>query len=165
MAEAAAEAKPSAKDGKKGGMVPLLIGVVAAIALGGGAAYGVMSGLIPTPDLSADPATKEEKKEEVALAFLELPPISVPLPPEDGRARQLRLALSVETTADQILEVEAQAPRLLDALNTLLRAIDEDDIAKPAALDLLRAQMLRRLRLATHPEAIRDLLIVEYVVL
>lgn len=164
MADGADSAQTESAPKKKGGgALPLIIGAVAALGIGAGAAYAVKTELVPTPDFSAKP--EAPKVEAAKLSYLELPPIAVPLPPESGRPRQLRLALSIETTEEKLLEVEAQAPRILDALNTLLRAIDQKDIANPTALDRLRAQMLRRLRLATHPEAVRDLLIVEYVIL
>ncbi|MEL6317860.1 MAG: flagellar basal body-associated FliL family protein [Pseudomonadota bacterium] len=162
MADAAEETDAPAPK-KKGGILPLALGAVAALALGAGAAYAVRNGIIPTPDKTEPPI--EKKTETDPPAFYELPAIAVPLPAENGRPRQLRLALSIETTADQLLDVESQGPRILDSLNTLLRAIDGEDIADPTALDRLRAQMLRRLRLAIHPEAVRDLLIVEYVIL
>lgn len=83
---------------------------------------------------------------------------------QSGAARQLRIALSVETTEAYLHSVEEQKPRMLDALNTLLRALDERDLSDPSALDRLRAQMLRRIRISTDPTAIQDLLITEYVI-
>lgn len=155
MSETEETAKP-----KKGGLKSLFIGLAAALILGGGAGYGVYAGLIPMPDLSEKAA---ETVVEPSVSYVELDPVTVAVERE-GRARQLRLTLAIETSDKMRASIEEARPRILDALNTLLRAIDERDLAQPAAIDRLRAQMLRRIRLASDATAISDLLIVEYVI-
>lgn len=173
---AAGEVDGAAKK-KKGLMGPLMIGVVAALLLGGGAAYGVMSGLIPLGDAPAEEHAAGEGAEKGHGAegghgeaenaekpvFVGFEPLTVTLT-RGGAPRQLRLELSVETDEHHSHDVEEMKPRILDALNTLLRAMDERELTEPAALDRLRGQMLRRVRIATDPNAVKDLLITEFVV-
>lgn len=157
---------------KSGGMlVPILVGLVLAMALGIGAAVAVMTGVAPIPGLSAEekdenaekkPEKKEEKKEEAAV-FVEFEPLELSIGRVDNRSK-LRLKFSIETTATYMPKVEELKPRILDALNTLLRAADARDLVEPRALARLRAQMLRRVRLAADPTAIRDLLVTEYFI-
>ena len=54
-------------------------------------------------------------------------------------------------------------PRVLDTLNTYLRAVDVADLENPAALAKLRAQMLRRVQVVTGEGRVRDLLVTEFV--
>ena len=54
-------------------------------------------------------------------------------------------------------------PRILDVLNTYLRAVEVRDLEEPAALVRLRAQMLRRVQVVTGEGRVRDLLVTEFV--
>ena len=49
-------------------------------------------------------------------------------------------------------------PRVLDVLNTYLRAVEVRDLEEPASLARLRAQMLRRIQVVTGEGRVRDLL-------
>ena len=55
------------------------------------------------------------------------------------------------------------APRILDVLNSYLRAIETASIEDPQAMARLRAQMLRRIQIVTGEGRVRDLLITEFV--
>lgn len=169
-----ADAEGEAPAKKKGLMGPLMIGLAAALLLGGGAAYAVMSGLAPigaapteseqTAKADAKAAEKKQKAEEQKPpAFVPFEPLTITLT-HGGAPRQLRLGLSVETNKDAVEKVEMMMPRMLDALNTLLRSMDERELTEPAGFDRLRAQMLRRLRIAAGPSAVKDLLVTEFVV-
>ena len=59
--------------------------------------------------------------------------------------------------------VQAEMPRIVDALNTYLRAVEVRDLEDPAALTRLRAQMLRRVQIVTGAGEVRDLLVTEFV--
>lgn len=150
---------------KKGGMGPLIIGLALALTLGGGAAYGVMSGMIPTPFGPEDPkAALEETKPEKPAVFVEFEPLTLTIGLGPA-SRQLRLTFAVETEKEHEKTIDEMRPRILDTLNTLLRAVDDEDLNAPYALDRLRAQMTRRVRIAVGPEFVRDVLIVQYVIL
>lgn len=164
MAEGDAEGEGEKKGG---GMMPLVIGLVLALLLGGGAAYGVMSGLVPLPfggDETASAETEAESEPEEAPVFVEFDPIEITIGSAQA-PRRLRLRFALETVADRQAAVEAVKPRILDALNSVLRAVEPEDLARPASLDRLRAQLTRRVRIAVDPGAVRDLLILEYVIL
>ena len=155
---------------KPGMLVPLLFGLVLALSLGIGAAVAVIAGVVPLPGLEKAEDEKEHKeehkdehKEEDKVVFVNLEQLMISIG-RDATARTLRLSLSIETTEHYSPKVEQLKPRILDALNTLLRSADARDFSEPRALTRLRAQMLRRARLAADPTAIRDLLITEYVV-
>ena len=60
-------------------------------------------------------------------------------------------------------EVTKLTPRVLDVLNSYLRAVDIAVLSDPPALIKLRAQMLRRIQLVTGEGRVRDLLILEFV--
>ena len=64
------------------------------------------------------------------------------------------------TKAGQEVRVE---PRVMDVLNSYLRAVEVSDLEDPSALISLRAQMLRRIQLVTGEGRVRDLLIMEFV--
>lgn len=175
--EATEASSEAATPKKKGIMGPLMIGLALALLLGGGAAYAVMSGLVPLGDEQhagekdgdghgekhADKDGRGEAEAKEPPVFVTFEPLTITLT-HGGAPRQLRLALSVETSKDYAEKVELMKPRMLDALNTLLRAMHEKELTEPAGLDRLRAQMLRRVRIAADPTAVKDLLVTEFVV-
>ncbi|MCI4666377.1 MAG: flagellar basal body-associated FliL family protein [Neomegalonema sp.] len=169
-AEADGEEGDAPAKKKPGLLVPILFGLVLAMALGIGAAVAVMTGIAPIPGLEKAEGEKkkkhdeEEDKPKPKVVFVALDPLLITIRSKKGTST-LRLQLSIETTEPYAKKVEEFKPRILDALNTLMRAVDERDLSEPRAFDRLRAQMLRRIRLAADPTAIRDLLITEYVVL
>ena len=55
------------------------------------------------------------------------------------------------------------SPRILDVLNTYLRAVSEVELEDPASMNRIRAQMLRRVQVVAGEENVRDLLITEFV--
>jgi flagellar FliL protein len=63
----------------------------------------------------------------------------------------------------QAEEVARQMPRIVDVLNTYLRALDLPDLEEPAALTRIRAQMLRRIRLVVGADRVNDLLVMEFI--
>ncbi|TFL18442.1 flagellar basal body-associated FliL family protein [Jannaschia formosa] len=162
MADNAADGEEGKE--KKGGLGLLGWGaaVILALALGGGGFYATYSGLLggaaPAPaDLAADmvPAVP---------TFLELDPLMITVGGE-GSLRQLRfrafLQLSDPAGAAQVAALQ---PRILDIFATYLRALGLETLENPAALLRIRAQLLRRLQLLAGPDAVSDLLIVDFVI-
>jgi flagellar FliL protein len=161
-ADAAPEAPPSKRK------LGLVVGVVAALALGGGGFYAVWSGLVDPAALiggmgnggghgggHGDAAPSD-------VAFVAMEPVMVSLPPGSS-ARLLRFTGQLEVAPEHAAEVGAVMPRVVDVLNTFLRAVEPRDLEKPAALAPLRAQMLRRIQVVTGEGRVRDLLITEFV--
>ncbi len=149
--------------------VPLLIGVVLALALGGGGFYAAWSGLLPfgsgldaTGDEPPTPQAVEQDTGKGMPVFVPIEPMVVMLG-QSAESRHLRFRAQLEVAPAAASSVSGQMPRILDVLNSYLRAVPVSEIESPAALVRLRAQMLRRIQLVTGEGAVRDLLVTEFV--
>ena len=150
---------------KKASKLPLILGVVLALVLGGGGFFAVSSGLIFAPDHHEGTAHHETEVTTEPLpkiAFVPLDPLVINLGKgSTNRHLKFRAELEVEPSAED--EVTAMLPRVLDVLNGYLRAVSVAELEEPTALIRLRAQMLRRIRMVTGEGRVRDLLIMEFV--
>ena len=162
-----AEAVSPAKKSK----MPLILGLVLALAGGGGGFFVVSSGMIGGGEehaaegdgAAADHAATDEHGAPVATvppAFIALEPMVISL---QGAQKYLKFTAQIEVDPDAQAEVAAILPRVVDVLNGYLRAVDTAELADPAALMRLRAQMLRRVQVVAGPDKVRDLLIMEFV--
>lgn len=154
----------------------MLFGLIGALLLGGGAFYGVYSGMVPLPfgggdkEASADGEKKSAEVKEPKIhdekpmeaAFVPLDEIIIALGPE-ARAKHLLANLIVEVEPGQESVVTALKPRIIDVLNVFLRAVEVRDLESPRAMSRLRAQMLRRVQLVAPENAVRDVLIQQFV--
>jgi flagellar protein FliL len=143
---------------------PLLIGLVLAPVLGGAGFYAAYAGLIPglgAPETGTPPAALAVTR-TASTIFVPIDPITINLGART-QTRHLRFVAQLEVPPEQAAEVRRQMPRVVDVLNTYLRALDLPDLEEPAALHRLRGQMLRRVRLVVGPERALDLLIMEFV--
>jgi flagellar FliL protein len=155
-AEATMEVPP-----KKRSKRPLLIGLVLALVLGGGGFYATFSGLI----LGGETEHAEEEKLPgplTGIAFVPLETIVISLGPDSG-SEHLRFTAQLEVVDTAATDVTTLTPRILDVVNSYLRAIDTASIEDPHAMARLRAQMLRRIQVVTGEGRVRDLLITEFV--
>lgn len=141
--------------------LPLVLGLAAAVALGGGGFYAIYSGLLPLP--GAPSATEAPTAEPLPdVAFVPLDQLIISL--GDGAAnRHLRFRAELEVATPHRAEVEALTPRIMDVLNSYLRAVSVADLESSTALVRLRAQMLRRIQVVTGEGRVRDLLVMEFV--
>lgn len=151
---------------KSGSRLPLLLGVVGAILLGGGGFFAVYSGLLgsasdPESDAHAE-AEKVVRAELQEITFVPIEQIIITLP-TGAAARNLRFVGQLEVAPGQADAVEQLMPRIVDVLNTYLRAVDVEDVEAPHAATRLRAQMLRRVQVVAGDGLVRDLLITEFV--
>jgi flagellar FliL protein len=159
------------------GKKSLLLGLVAALLLGGGGFYATYSGLIGgsggKDDAQAGAGDGHggsghgEGSEAAAkllgnIAFVPLDPIMVSMPP-GSTSRHLRFAGQLEVVPGKAEAVVAVMPRILDVLNTYLRAVEVSDLEEPASAARLRAQMLRRVQVVTGEGLVKDLLVTEFV--
>lgn len=145
---------------KKRSKKPLLIGLVLALLLGGGGFYATWSGLI-LGDAVHDKA-ETGPGPLTGIAFVPLETMVVSLGPDAG-SEHLRFTAQVEVVDTAVADVTLLVPRILDVLNSYLRAIDTASIEDPKAMARLRAQMLRRVQVVTGEGRVRDLLITEFV--
>jgi flagellar protein FliL len=154
-ANATLEAIPKPRSKK-----PLLIGVLLAVFLGGAGFYATWSGMLlgDTQHAETETATGPLK----GIAFVPLDTMVVSLGPDSG-SEHLRFTAQVEVVDTAEADVTLLKPRILDVLNSYLRAIDTASIEDPQAMAKLRAQMLRRVQIVTGEGRVRDLLITEFV--
>jgi len=157
------EDAPSTGAKGKGKATGLIVGLLGALLLGGGGFYAVYSGLVPLGPDSAAPAPSAAAKTDMGeIVFVPMEPIMVSLAP-GASARHLRFSGQLEIEPGNAEEVAQMMPRILDVLNTYLRAVDVSDLEQPASIPKLRAQMLRRVQVVTGEGLVRDLLITEFV--
>ncbi len=156
----------------KKGRTGLILGLVGALALGGGGFYAVYSGTLDPMALisgggggghgGGGEGHGEAAASLSGVAFVPMDPIMISLPPGSS-AKLLRFIGSLEVDPSNAEEVTILMPRVLDVLNTYLRAVDVRDLEQPSAIPRLRAQMLRRVQVVTGPDRVRDLLITEFI--
>ncbi len=158
---------------KKPSKLPLIIGVVLALAGGGGGFYAAQSGLLGLGGggkdadhgghAAADPGDPHvETRALPDVAFVEVPPVLISLGP-NAQSQHLRFRASLEVPSEYRAEVEGILPRVQDVLNSYLRALEARDLEAQGALIKLRGQMLRRVKLVAGEGRVRDLLVLEFV--
>lgn len=160
-----AETKNTEEDPpKKASKLPLILGLVLALIGGGGGFFAVYSGMILAPG-GPGPAAEEERLDQVKampdVAFVPVDPMVISL--GSSAARHLRFQAQLEVGALHEVEVIKLMPRVVDVLNSYLRALEPEDLEANSALIRLRAQMLRRVQIVTGGDRVRDLLIMEFV--
>ncbi len=171
---------------KKRSKLPLLIGLVLMLVLGGGGFYATYSGLLF--GAKGEAAAAEGGGHGAAakgasghgssgggsghgeaaggalgdVEFVTIPPLIITLDPS-ARSSHLRFAADLEVDRSKAALVTKLMPRVLDVLNGYLRAVQVSDLEDPAALMRLRAQMLRRVQTVLGEGMAKDLLITEFV--
>ena len=151
------------EDVKKGGKKGLIIGLLGALLLGGGGFYATCAGLILGPPTAQDSHAAESGLPPLPeIAFIALEPMVISLG-STANAKFLRFSAQLDVDPASEEAVNMVLPRIVDVLNTYLRAVSEDELGKPAGLERLRAQMLRRIQVVTEQGQVKDLLITEFV--
>ncbi|MCC5962566.1 MAG: flagellar basal body-associated FliL family protein [Rhodobacteraceae bacterium] len=158
MSDVATTTDAAAPPARKRRALPVLLGLVAAVALGGGAFYAVYTGLILAP---VPPGTALAPVDD-DFAHIPVDGITVTLAPDSG-AQVLRFSGQIEVAQGSQADMERLQPRFLDLINTYLRAVAVDELTDPAAIIRLRAQLLRRLQVVAGEGHVRDLLITEFI--
>jgi flagellar FliL protein len=145
---------------KKKSKLPLILGLIGALALGGGGVFATYSGMILGD--SAGHGAAHEPSAMPDVSFVAVDPIVISLNVQSS-ARHLRFASQLEVQNPYGPDVAALLPRIVDVLNSYLRAVEVAQLEDPSALVLLKAQMLRRIQIVTGEGRVRDLLISEFV--
>ena len=147
--------------------LPLIIGLILAVAGGSGGFLAVRTGILPIGG-AAEPVTSESVPNEKTshdysdLVYVPIEPLVVSYA-RDGRSRHLRFRAELEVPEDTAGEVERLMPRVVDVLNTYLRALRISDLQESTALLRLRTQMLRRVQTVVGHGLVNDLLVMEFV--
>jgi len=158
------DAPPSdEEEAQKASKLPLIIGVILALAGGGGGFFAVWSGMILQPSAPKQEASKSAGEEDkLDIAYVAIDPLVISLPSSSSaRHLKFRAQLEVPTAAEE--EVGKVLPRVVDVLNSYLRALEPSDLEDPASLTRLRSQMLHRVQVVTGEGKVNDLLIMEFV--
>jgi len=150
--------EPPAKKSK----LPIIIGLVLALAGGGGGFYATWSGMILGTDSQAGEAEETEEHVGPSTVFVPVDPVVVSLD-ATSRSKHLRFRAELEVPTGYEEEVQSILPRVVDVLNSYLRALKPGDLEDQSALTRLRAQMLRRVQVVAGQGRVTDLLVMEFV--
>lgn len=191
MADEAEDAEaPEDEDGEEGGkkkkkkpslmMVGLFIGLpVLVLALGGGAAFMLLSGgKGEAGEEMAEAGAHGEAGEHGEAAagghaaapaedvvFYELPDLLVNIRNDDGRASYLKLKLTLEVDSEETVHaIEPAMPRVVDRFQSFLRELRVEDLNGSLGSYRLRLELLRRVNLAVAPHEVRAVLIEEMLI-
>lgn len=149
---------------KKASKLPLVMGLVLALLGGGAGFYATWSGMILGPGGADESAEKDSNPMALNdISFVELEPLIVSMS-GSGTLSHLRFRAQLEVPSAYKADVELLEPRIIDVLNSYLRALRTSDIEDTSALARLRAQMLRRVQVVIGPDRVKDLLIMEFVI-
>lgn len=158
------EPEDAAEEAPKRSKMALILGVILALVGGGGGFYATWSGMVFGSE------SHGEKKEEAnahmlasaEIAYVAVDPLVISMR-SSAVATHLKFRAQLEVPVQAREAVEKLLPRVIDVLNSYLRALEPGDLEDPAALARLRAQMLRRVQVVTGPGNVNDLLIMEFV--
>jgi len=174
------EELPEPNEGtKRRSKLPLILGLVGCLVLGAGGFAAAFTGLLPiggggtdshaAPGVDSgdgtahgEPAAGDHGGQALDATFVPIEPLIINLG-EGGSNRHLRFRAELEVESGFGSEVAALMPRVVDVMNGYLRAVSVADLEEPAALVRLRAQLLRRIQVATGEGRVRDLLVMEFV--
>ncbi|MFQ5562723.1 MAG: flagellar basal body-associated protein FliL [Parvularculaceae bacterium] len=160
------EDAPEERKKKSSTIKSVLFSAIIAMTMGVAAAAGVYFFAPDSKACVADTAVASEghnnARDKRNVTFVNLEPLVVTLGP-NAKSSYLKISVSLETSHSYEKELDELSPRFRDALNTYLRAVDENDLIVPAAMARLRAQMLRRLQLVASEQAVTNVLITEFV--
>ena len=160
MDAAAAEAAPAASPGR-GKLLPIVGGVVALAAIGGGTTWWLK--FRPRPEPAETKADAAEKKPEVG-ALLPLDPFIANLADEDGK-RYLKATLQVEFFGAQVPnEFHARIPQMRDLLLTLFTNKLFSEIRTPQGKALLRDEIINRMNRALNKDLVKAVYFTEFIV-
>lgn len=149
----------------KSSKMPLILGLFLALVAAGGSFYLVQTRQILSAESQGWNSPERSGGDLRAMPDIAYVPIeSLVISLGDGMSgKHLRFRAELEVAPKHRTEVEKLMPRIVDVLNSYLRALEIEDLTNKAALTRLRAQMLRRLQVVTGNGRINDLLIMEFV--
>ncbi|PIE11992.1 MAG: flagellar basal body protein FliL [Rhodobacterales bacterium] len=164
MTEASAPPEETPKKGSKP-LIFLSLALAIGCAAGGFAAvkFGLLDGILGAESASEQGQTHAPHSDSGAdTSFVEVPPVMVNLPNESGH-HILRFAVQLEVEPSAAHDVEDLMPRIVDMMNQYLRAVDVPLLEEQHATLMVRSHLLARIRLIVGDQAVRDVLIQEFL--
>ena len=140
----------------------LIISFILSLALGFGAFYTIQYLYPSNAESTHESPVTNQTYDSDDFAFVPLDTIIISFG-KGAEKSHLRLRAQLEVPSSQQHKVEQLTPRVTDVLNTFLSALELAELEQPAALSLLRAKMLRRVKIVLGEPAVNDLLILEFV--
>ena len=141
----------------KSNRLPLFIGIFLGL-LGAAGGFAVSSGLV-FQDKESSPEIENEIQ---PAAFVAIDPILISLAGEGSKV--LRFTAQMDVSPSHRADIEILKPRIVDVLNSYLRAVHPSDFEDPSMLPILRGHMLRRIELVVGEGRVNDLLIMELII-
>lgn len=144
---------------------PILLGIALSAGLGAAGFYAVYSGMILGSDaVEHTKSNSDETMESLdPIHFVAIEPLMVSISSGNG-VQNLRFEGHLEVNPSYSADIETLMPRIMDVLNSYLRAVEIADLRDPNTLLVLRAQMLRRIQVVTGDGRVRDLLVTKFLV-
>ena len=161
MAEETAEEKPKKKS------KALLFGLILAVVFGAGGFFAAQKGMIPGlggAHAEEEPAHAESEEPVPGgdVEFVPVEPLTITLTGSQ-RYKYLRFSSQIEVPMGQVETVSKLMPRIVDAMNSYLRAVNPEEFEQDGALLKLRSQLLRRVQLVVGETHATNLLVMEFV--
>lgn len=142
--------------------LPMILGLVLGLLGAGGGFFAAWSGMILGGESTKAEASEKEVDPKDEVAFVPVDPLTISLG-SSSSVKHLRFRADLEVPAIYKADVKKVMPRVVDVLNSYLRALEPADLEQNAALPRLRAQMLRRVQVVLGPDRVNDLLVMEFV--
>ncbi len=165
-----ADGEEGGSDGASKSKKKLIIIVAVLLLVVGGAAAAFFTGLLEplismiTGKDSSSAVASGEAPEGIGL-FHDLPEVLVNLNTAGRKSQFLKMKVSLEVASEQDkLIIDAVKDRVMDNFQVYLRELRIEDLQGSAGMYRLREELLRRVRAATAPAQVKDVLFKEMLV-
>lgn len=161
-AEAGAEGAEAAPKKKRSLVKMLVMFVLPAVLVLGGAAYFF---LLSGGEEPAEGEHGEAHAEAAPPVFMDLPDMLVNLTTASGDRAMLKLAVSLEVPDQEtVAKIEPIMPRVTDNFQVFLRELRVEDLSGSAGMFRLKEELVRRVNLAVAPAVVKDVLFKEMLI-
>ena len=156
------------KKKKKKKLILIILGVIL-IGVGGAFFGGVFGGdsneiSLDENDPLAEAALKKSKEKQTSV-FMDMPDIVVNLNSKSRRPHFINLKLTLELAKQEdVVAIESQMPRIIDAFNVYLREMRKEDLQGSAGLYRLEHEMMLRLQKTLVEGEVTDILFREIII-
>jgi len=163
--EEGAEGGEGEGEDKKSKKKIIILGVLAVVVLLAGGAGAYFMGLFGKHEEHAVALIGADGKPIEKPIYYTLPEFLVNLNSSGKQSSFLKTTVILELAhQDDVPQIEANLPRLLDMLNTYLRELRPTDLAGSAGIQRLREELLLRANKTLAPTKINDVLFKEIIV-